>query len=874
MTVTATTLHALAGLPDDIAGADVRLPIRGVWSSMTRTDHHGEPAAPRTPMAVGAVLVVPFSSDDAVVAARVRLHTFGTTTAEALLELIRLDGGEQVVAAERLHPVIDVVWYELRSSDPRPGGYALRITALAGTVAPAASMGDGTSPAWQLDTVDIQPARARVDDGTLVLEAHAPDAELTLALPWRREGYSVASDDVAFDTIVSAGGRYVPAQQLKRMPYWPFTVDDTDVAFVHGGTGFAVRSDASMSLSGTMSDDTMFVAVRTPGAVRVVPGVGLEPYVRVLPRFRCSQPRVGELLTRFYRERALSWPFQDYTASAVGWKHWLTRVLSWTATEGRDAQARDLAETTQDAEGWLWTRTDSAGWPFPDPRRYDTRHPSASLSFVTGVATHFSWTGDRAFLDAQWPRARRALAHILDAHRVAERGLLVDENADRDGQEGSLGTHYWDIVPGGATDAYANVMLYDALQHAARVEAHLDVTERARELESLAARVRERFTATFWDDAAGRFIQNVDATGCRHDYGASYLNLEALAAGLGGDSHVARVLEWLDTGSTELTERLLLDRPGGAAVAVPAGGELGRAFRVDSEFAQLAAVVLAHDLASAFTLRVTDASGAVLRERRFDRWWDRGWAPIDVGLLPAGDYRLTLTAHGEGLSWRLSDEQRLSLAVVSAHRPGPADIYDAWGFAPRASTRRNDFWYTFGWSGVETDYGDQVQDGGTALYISGFDIEARARASAELAWSRLVEILQRADEPDHLCGGSPLFRGEHPQAILPGQVGVDTPFPESGLVPAAALSAFLGLAPRPGGLVIRPRLPRDIDYLSVENLHWHGLRLEIRAEHARVTVRTPDTDLTAHYDAGEAVALRATASGRLQLHHLPEEEQR
>src|SRR5690606_2428785 len=151
---------------------------------------------------------------------------------------------------------------------------------------------------------------------------------------------------------------------------------------------------------------------------------------------------------------------------------------------------------------------------------------------------------------------------------------------------------------------------------------------------------------------------------------------------------------------------------------------------------------------------VTDAAGAVLRERRFDRWWDRGWAPIDVGTLPAGEYLVVVEAHGDGLSWQCTDDpELLSIAVVSGHRPGPADIYDAWRFAPRASTRRNDFWYTFGWSGVETEYGDQLQDGGTALYISGFDIESRARISPELAWSRLVAILERADEADHLCGG-------------------------------------------------------------------------------------------------------------------------
>lgn len=864
------TMSAIAGRTD--VSASPELPIRQLWSATSRTTHSGEAVAPERPMPVGDVLVIEFASEDAVGAVRVRLHTFATTTAEARLELVRLDDTPEVVAVEHLHPVIDVVWYELRSGDPKPGRYELRVTAVAGTVNAAVSASDRDALAWQLDTVDIHPARFLIDGATLVIEPHEPDAELTISLPWLRDGYRVDRESTAFDTIVSSGGRYVPAQQLKRMSSWPFTVDDTDVAFLHGESGFAVRSDAPMSLHGSMTSDTMLVTISGSAPVRLVAEIDALPYLERMPRFTCSEPRIGDLLTRFYRERALSWTFRDYTASAVGWKHWLTRTLSWTDTDGRDAQALDLAETVQDEEGWMWTRTDCAGWPFPDPARYDTRHPSASFSFISGVAIHFAWTGDDEFLQTQWPRARRAIAHALEHYRIAERGLLVDENADRDGQEGSLGTHYWDIVPGGATDAYANVLLHAALTNAARIEAHLGDSRRASELDALAERVRATFQSTFWDDETGRFIQNVDATGHRHDYGSTYLNLEALAGGLGDDEHAARVLEWLDEGMTELTDTILLERPGGAADPVPYGHTLRKAFRVEADFAQLAAVVRATEVTSPFTLELRDSSGALIHERRFDRWWDRGWAPLDVGLLPAGDYELALTAHGPGLSWQCADDDRLSIAVVSAHRRGPADIYDAWRFAPRASTRRNDFWYTFGWSGVETEFGDQLQDGGTALYISGFDIESRARISADLAWERLVAILERADEADHLCGGAPLIHGEHPQAILPGQVGVDTPFPESGLVPTAVLPAFMGLTPRPDSLVIRPNLPHTIDHLEVENLHWHGTRLAVRVERNRITIRTPDTTLTADFAAGETVALRFS-DGRLALHHQIKEEQ-
>lgn len=852
--------------------SDAVLPIRRLWAARRHTLTSGEATRPAGALEPGSTRAAGFHTDHALAAARVWLHSFGSTTAECVLQLVDVADGS-VLAEERLHPVIDQVWYELRPPEPVPGGFEVRVLAVSGTVAPAVT---SEHVAWQADVLEFIPFQVRASPGMLTADVADPHAVLGLELPWQRDGYSVSpADGVAFDTIVGSGGRYVPAEQLKRIAVWPFEIDGRDVSLLSGDQGFTLRGEQGLVLSGSMSASSMTITIQADGPVEFVASAPREDLLAAMPRFGASDSAVAGRLTRFYRERALSWPFRDYTASAVGWKHWLTRMLSWTDTEGRAAQAADIADTRQDDEGWLWTRTDCAGWPFPDPTRYDTRHPSASLSFVSAVVSHYAWTGDEQFLSQQLPRARRAMAWIEERFGVQEHGLLVNDSPDQDGQAGSLGTHYWDIVPGGATDAYANVLLYGAVVQLARLERHVGDAARADDLRDLASRVRDEFRRVFWDEAAGRFIQNVDATGRRHDYGSSYLNLEALAIGLGTNADAARILDWLDSGPTELTERVLLDAPSGAGLSVENGAEVRRDFVVESEFAAVAAMILASAVTSPFTLRLATDTGTVVAERRVERWWDRGWAALDVEPQPPGAYVLTVAAEGPGLSWQRTAEDTLSLAVVSPHRPGPADIYSAWGFAPRASTRRNDFWYTFGWSGVETDYGEQVQDGGTALYIAGFDIEARARLSPDLAWRRLTAILQRAELPDRLCGGAPLSRGEHPQAMLPGQVGVDVPFPESGLAPSAALPAFFGFDPRPDGLRIYPALPTELDYLEIDRLRWRDHVLRVRVERDRIRVFALHHELTASLSPESAVVLRPTGDGQLVLH--PEsirEEQR
>lgn len=196
---------------------------------------------------------------------------------------------------------------------------------------------------------------------------------------------------------------------------------------------------------------------------------------------------------------------------------------------------------------------------------------------------------------------------------------------------------------------------------------------------------------------------------------------------------------------------------------------------------------------------------------------------------------------------------------------GKPDTY-FFQFAPRVTTLDcSEWWYLEGKAEIPAQpFDTHLENGGAILYTSFYDVLARARwLGADNAWERFRAILRRYDQPDRLCGGSPLyFRGK---PYLNGwAVGTDIPFPESGLVPAAFLYAFLGVEAHVDGLHITPNLPTALAYGGVRNLFYRGLLLTLtlrRAEggyHLEIAGKHPGREfrVTATLRAGETYLFR------------------
>jgi hypothetical protein len=70
--------------------------------------------------------------------------------------------------------------------------------------------------------------------------------------------------------------------------------------------------------------------------------------------------------------------------------------------------------------------------------------------------------------------------------------------------------------------------------------------EKANYYAELANRIKKRFNETFWDDEKKRYVSTVDINGKVWDFGLTFLNLEALAYGLGDSKKAEYIFDWLD----------------------------------------------------------------------------------------------------------------------------------------------------------------------------------------------------------------------------------------------------------------------------------------------------------------------------------------
>jgi hypothetical protein len=714
------------------------------------------------------------------------------------------------------------------------------------------------------------------------------DIGLSLNTSWVKDGYSIDyADGVLFSRFVGDNGDYIPSQQLKRRSSWTNTVSGTKWVAATGTGPYDLQIAAPQPiLTGAMTSDTLALTLNT-GDTAKAPVISrsltfsVQPHSDALPEifpvFLASDHVRAEQLSTFYWERALSFRFDGH---AMAWADWNGRILDWTGTAGRQAQADSLLSTKQDDDGYVWAWPDSQGWPFPDPKVYDARHFSSNAMYILGAWRYYSWTGDSAFLTTMLPRLRKAMDFYLDT-LGGSTGIVTITSPDHSGRDGAVPSNYWDITSFGHLDAFLNAYFYGALEAMAQLEEYVHKVPRAKQLRAVRSSVLKRYNELFWNEDAGRYVQSVDVDGVPHDYGSTYVNLEAASFGLPSAAQATRIFDWLDNGNTELQNSVVLIEGGGLAPKIAPGHTMGTTFTANAAFTSAAARFPTYGVRGAeFTMTLYkgapgDTAPVKIKEQQFSDWSDGSIAHIDVDKQAPGVYYLEVSNVTGTLAWWSSmtvapgalayvdgapDPAARSRFVVAVgdYFDGPADIYSKWVYAPRSTTRRNNYWFFL--ENVTIPWGQQVQDGGAILYTSGFDVMARARyQGADDAWGRMTAILDRWKDPDHLCGGTPLFRGESTvdSGTKSTSVGTDIPFPESGLAPASFLYAFVGVEAEPDALVITPKLPSTLNEVGVRNLFWHGKKFELRVTSNRINLNGSGVSISRPYKAGKSVRLNS-----------------
>ncbi|MCX8064367.1 MAG: hypothetical protein N3G21_04265 [Candidatus Hydrogenedentes bacterium] len=202
---------------------------------------------------------------------------------------------------------------------------------------------------------------------------------------------------------------------------------------------------------------------------------------------------------------------------------------------------------------------------------FDTRHTINNPIYILACRLYFNWTGDIEFLNQVINKMRMALLYQMKVLGGEKYNCIVNPWIGHDGLPGfsregnkkkfaighGIGNNYWDLLPFGGYDCYATNQYYASILAMAEIEkAVLQHPEwniprgaLALEPEKLiehAEKVKLKSQEIFWDRVKGRFIGCIDLQGNRHDYGFTFLNLDAIWYGIASDAQSKEIMAWIN----------------------------------------------------------------------------------------------------------------------------------------------------------------------------------------------------------------------------------------------------------------------------------------------------------------------------------------
>lgn len=202
---------------------------------------------------------------------------------------------------------------------------------------------------------------------------------------------------------------------------------------------------------------------------------------------------------------------------------------------------------------------------------YDTRHNVNNQSYISGCTSYFWWTRDLDFLRKNIHRMRRALRYLMTEHNALQEKVVHTmwqghggrSGIQRDSKMGmimksgvGIGNNYWDLLPFGGKDTYATIRYYSSLNKMAALESEIrkhpewnipsgSLAFSPEELALHAREVKEMGNRIFWNSDTMRFVACIDESGEKHDYGFTFLNLEAVFYDFATQEHAGAIMDWI-----------------------------------------------------------------------------------------------------------------------------------------------------------------------------------------------------------------------------------------------------------------------------------------------------------------------------------------
>ena len=492
----------------------------------------------------------------------IKIPTWQSKNSCATLSLYR---GKELVLSKRLKNVMDNSWPALTFKEPLGAGqYTIELSDPVGQIG---WWSGEKSRSLQVDArrvIGTGSLDLTLDRNRLTVKAELrPRGEMKLkTLPWRwrttwtQSGYDCTPKaGVVFSRFFSDNLRYMPVEQLKRRKTGTHAFDGCKWIEMDGTRDADLRLAAeALHLHWELQPKEMHLRFDSPlqrkgdvytseFSLTILPREDSIP--AEFPRFGCSDKKLEADVNRFFWER--NFTYGSPAVPSAEWMEWSALTRAWIPGWFGEAEKKLLLDYPITPEGYVYTSRDSLCWPLVNDDSYDNRHYDTNARFILACRRHYLWTGDLDFLRGQADRLRSAMRYQLEVLGGKD-GLIVTP-AKKTGRHKGVSDNYWDILPFGHLDAYANAYFYGSIVAMEQIEDILG-GDSLTDYHALKKLAHKRYDEVFWDEKAGRYIGCVDIDGVRHDLGFTFVNLEALYYGLGDFQRARRIYGWMETEPT------------------------------------------------------------------------------------------------------------------------------------------------------------------------------------------------------------------------------------------------------------------------------------------------------------------------------------
>ncbi len=247
------------------------------------------------------------------------------------------------------------------------------------------------------------------------------------------------------------------------------------------------------------------------------------------------------------------------TGNSASYYAWDAKKYVWLGDKSYIAQLkRNIKETAISKNGYIWSSEQSPKCPTTGSYYYDT-----NVKFISAVCdiclwetgTEFLYSMDTTTVNSEdvsesmsvGEKLEAAIAYVLDYQYSKNSRIIRAVNQRSLGTKFGASSNYWYNFRFGYSDAYINIYFYDCLNKLSALYAtdYYKNTSLSEKYKALAADVYEGFQM-FWDDENKRYVGAVDVNDEKHDYGFTFLNIEAVYYGLADEEKTEHIYSWLN----------------------------------------------------------------------------------------------------------------------------------------------------------------------------------------------------------------------------------------------------------------------------------------------------------------------------------------